>query len=129
MRKINYLVIGLFLTVLSCNKDNVEPTKPIVTTVPTNGNTTTGTTSTTKEDCEINHQGTLKVVNATPGDFYIYIEDVYIVTSKANTITTYNKVPASSGLTVKAIKTNDYSDVRTVNMPFYDCMVTQIDIN
>jgi hypothetical protein len=134
MRKINYLVIGLFMTVLSCGKDNTQPTTPIVTTTTSGGSTSTGsttttTTTTTKEDCEINHQGALKVVNTSSSDFYIYIEDVYVLTSKAKTISTYNKVPASSGLEIKAIDVNDYSDLRSVTMPFYDCMVTEIDIN
>jgi hypothetical protein len=129
MRKINYLVLGLFITVLSCGKDNTQPTTPIVTTTTSTGTTTTGTTSTTKKDCEINHQGTLKVVNTSSSDFYIYIEDVYVVTSKAGTISNYTKVPAHSGLEIKAIDVNDYSDLRSVTMPFYDCMVTEIEIN
>ena len=129
MRKINYLVIGLFMTVLSCGKDNTQPTTPIVTTTTSTGTTTTGTTSTNKKDCEINHQGSLKVVNTSSSDFYIYIEDVYVLTSKAKTISTYNKVPASSGLEIKALQITDNSDLRSVTMPFYDCMVTEIDID
>jgi hypothetical protein len=120
MKKINYLVIGLFMTILSCGKDNVQPTTtttPIVTPI-----------GSTKKDCEINHQGTLKVVNISFSDFYIYIEDIYVVTSKAGTISTYSKVPSHSGLTVKAINISNNSDLRTVDMPFYDCMTTEIDI-
>lgn len=117
MRKINYLAIGLFAILLSCAKETIEPTSPIVTPI-----------GATKKDCEINHTGTLKVVNTTSSDFYIYIEDIYIVTSKAGTISTYSKVPASLGLTVKSVKTSDYSDIRTMDMPFYDCMTTEIDI-
>jgi hypothetical protein len=138
MRKINYLVIGLFITVLSCGKDNTQPTTPIVTTTTSSGSTstgststttTTGSTSTTKKDCEINHQGSLKVVNTSSKDFYIYIEDIYVVTSKAGTISTYTKVPAHSGLEIKALQITDNSDLRSVTMPFYDCMVTEIEIN
>ena len=129
MRKINYLVIGLFMTVLSCGKDNTQPTTPIVTTTTSTGTTTTGTTSTNKKDCEINHQGSLKVVNTSSSDFYIYIEDVYVLTSKAKTISTYSKVPASSGLEIKALQITDNSDLRSITMPFYDCMVTEIEIN
>lgn len=133
MRKINYLVIGLFMTVLSCGKDNTQPTTPIVTTTTSGGSTSTGsastTTTTTKKDCEINHQGSLKVVNTSSKDFYIYIENVYVLTSKAKTISTYNKVPASSGLEIKALQITDNSDLRSVTMPFYDCMVTEIEIN
>jgi hypothetical protein len=117
------------MTVLSCGKDNTQPTTPIVTTTTSTGTTTTGTTSTNKKDCEINHQGSLKVVNTSSSDFYIYIEDVYVLTSKAKTISTYSKVPAHSGLEIKAIDVNDYSDLRSVTMPFYDCMVTEIEIN
>lgn len=131
MRKINYLAIVLFMIVLSCGKDNPQPTTPIVTTTTSSGSSTTSTTSTTttKKDCEINHQGTLKIVNTSSSDFYVYIEDIYVVTSKANTWVTYNKVPAHSGLTVKVIDINDYSDVRTVDMPFYDCTTTQVNID
>jgi hypothetical protein len=129
MKKINYLAIGLFMTVLSCGKDDTQPTNPIVTTTTSTGNTTTGTTSTNKKDCEINHQGSLKVVNTSSNDFYIYIENVYVLTSKAKTISTYNKVPASCGLEIKALQINDNSDLRSVTMPFYDCMVTEIEIN
>ena len=141
MRKINYLVIGLFMTILSCRKDDVQPTAatPIATSVPTSGTSTTSgtsgtsststtTTTTTKKDCEINHQGTLKIVNTTNKNFYIYIEDVYVMTCNAGMYNNYNKVPAHSGLTVKAIDVNDYSDVRTVDMPFYDCTTTQVNI-
>lgn len=129
--KKSIILIGLSVfSFFSCKKETYTPTTPIVTTVPTNGSSTTGSTSTTtKKDCEINHQGTLKIVNTTSSDFYVYVEDVYLFTSKANTWNTYNKVPSSSGLTVKAIMTNDYSDVRTVDMPFYDCTTTEVDIN
>ena len=131
MRKINYLAIVLFMIVLSCGKDNPQPTTPIVTTTTSSGSSTTSTTSTTttKKDCEINHQGTLKIVNTSSSDFYVYIEDIYVVTSKANTWVTYNKVPAHSGLSVNVIDINDYSDVRTVDMPFYDCTTTQVNID
>ena len=133
--KKSIILIGLsFFSLFSCNKDNVQPTTtttPIVTTVPSSGGSTTGTTSTTtsKKDCEINHQGTLKVLNTSSSDFYIYIEDVYVVTSKANTVTTYTKVPAHSGLEIKALNISDNSDLRSVTMPFYDCTTTEIYIN
>jgi hypothetical protein len=131
MRKINYLAIVLFMIVLSCGKDNPQPTTPIVTTTTSSGSSTTSTTSTTttKKDCEINHQGTLKIVNTTNKNFYIYIEDVYVMTCNAGMYNNYNKVPAHSGLTVKVIDINDYSDVRTVDMPFYDCTTTQVNID
>ena len=131
MRKINYLVIGLFMTILSCGKDDVKPTTPIVTTVPTNGSATTGSTSTTttKKDCEINHQGTMKVINTSSSDFYVYIEDIYIITCKANSWVTYNKVPAHSGLEIKVLNISDNSDLRSVTMPFYDCTTTEIYID
>ena len=130
MRKINYLAIVLFMTVLSCGKDNPQPTTPTVTTTTSSGSSTTSTTSTTttKKDCEINHQGTMKVVNTSSSDFYVYIEDIYVVTSKANTWVTYNKVPAHSGLEIKVLNISDNSDVRTVDMPFYDCTTTEIYI-
>ena len=131
MRKINYLAIGLFLTMFSCHKDTYTPTTPIVTTTTSSGSSSTSTTSTTttKKDCEINHQGTLKIVNTTNKNFYIYIEDVYVMTCNAGMYNNYNKVPAHSGLTVKVIDINDYSDVRTVDMPFYDCTTTQVNID
>lgn len=137
--KKSIIFIGISaLTLLSCRKDDVQPTAttPIATSVPTSGTSTTSstsstsstTTTTTKKDCEINHQGTLKIVNTTNKNFYIYIEDVYVMTCNAGMYNNYNKVPSHSGLTVKAIDVNDYSDVRTVDMPFYDCTTTQVNI-
>lgn len=122
MRNINYLVISLFLTLFSCKKETYTPTTTTNPIVITSGG------GTTKKDCEINHTGTLKIVNTTDKDFFIYIEDVYIITATAGTISTYSKVPSSSGLSVKAIQKSDYSDVRNVIMPFSDCMVTEISI-
>lgn len=130
--KKSIILIGISVfTFFSCKKETYTPTTPIVTTTTSSGSTTTGSTSTTtpKKDCEINHQGTIKVINYSSSDFYVYIEDVYIVTCKANSWVTYNKVPSHSGLTVKVIDINDYSDVRTVTMPFYDCTVTEVSIN
>ena len=117
MRKINYLAIGLFAILLSCSKEPIQPTTPIVTPIQTD-----------KKDCEINHTGTLKVSNTTSKIFYVYIEGIYVLTSKPNTITNYDKVPASSGLEVKAIESIDAIDVRKITMLFSDCMVTEISI-
>jgi hypothetical protein len=128
MRKINYLAMGLCLTALfSCQKETPTPnTSPSVTVTPI---PTPTPAPVAKDDCEINHQGVLKVVNTSSSEFYIYIEDVYVLTSKPNTTSTYNKVPASSELEIKALNTNDNSDLRSVSMPFYDCTITEIDIN
>lgn len=129
--KKSIILIGIsFLIFLSCKKENYTPTTPVVTTTTSSGSTTTGSTSTTtKKDCEINHTATLKIVNTSDKDFFIYIEDVFIITSTAGTISTYNKVPSSSGLEIKAIQKTDYSDLRSITMPFSDCMVTEISVN
>lgn len=105
------LSVALFgLCLSSCKKENVETSTPAPTIL----------------DCEKNHTGTLRVVNANNETFYIYIENVYVLKVDPWAIGYYENVPSSSSLEVKAINVDNSSDVRTTNVPFSDCTTTEV---
>ena len=120
MKKL-FLILAVSLAFSSCKKDNPEPN------YSSSGNSSTEIDNSIK-DCEKYNFSTLRVINITYNDFYVYINNVYVGKSTMQNVFEFNSVPAGLTHKIQVISIQDNSDYREASLYFTQCSKSQLTL-
>lgn len=105
------LIIGCFLVISSCKKENSDP-EPTPPPSP---------------ECEVNHTSTIRILNTESQPFYVYVQYEYIATVNPNETVDVGNISIGTK-SVQFLNVADNNDLREVTIEFLQCTIHPVEL-